>query len=80
MIASIELYDKYLDANEIKTAMERSKKLPSSNSENCKWNFVKTNHDFDQNKFNLIAYINNEIIVYFHWFTRYALNQKYDEL
>ena len=35
MIASIQLYDKGLTENEVKEAMEESKKLPSKNSENC---------------------------------------------
>ena len=35
MIASIELYEKGLNENEVKSAMENSKTLPSKNSENC---------------------------------------------
>ena len=35
MMASIELYEKGFDAEELKKAMNRSQTLPSKNSENC---------------------------------------------
>ena len=62
MIASIELYEKGFDTEELKNAMNRSQTLPSKNSENCTWIILLIHRVIKWQN-----YITNKITFLFHF-------------